>query len=126
MKKHSEKYTLEKIESVSKKLRSLPPVEKSKQSLSKQETVKILAKEIANLKKRGYTLDQISELLRGEGLDFATPTLKNYLQRVNDGKSKRKVSDKRSEKSGSKSVILKDTSDQKKAEFSPKPDSEKL
>ncbi len=76
------KYTLEKIETIAQKLRAMPPVEKKKQEHSKIETVKMLRSEIAAMQKRGYSLEQVSEALRGEGLDILTPTLKNYLQRV--------------------------------------------
>lgn len=75
-------YTTEQLEAIALKLRALPPIEKKKQQHSKQEAVKVLSREIAAMQKRGYTLDQISKVLRGEGLDVATPTLKSYLQRA--------------------------------------------
>ena len=80
------KYTTEQLEAIASKLREMPPVEKKKQEHSKQEAVRVLSKEIAALQKRGYTLDQISETLRGEGLSIATPTLKSYLQRAKPAK----------------------------------------
>ena len=33
------------------------------------------------MRKRGYTLEQVSEVLRGKGLDITERTLRNYLQR---------------------------------------------
>jgi DNA-binding transcriptional MerR regulator len=72
------KYAAEKLESIAQKLRALPPVEK-KRDYNKRETVEVLAKEIHELQKRGYSLEQVGEMLRGEGLDIATPTLKTYL-----------------------------------------------
>ena len=80
------KYTTEKIEAIAAKLREMPPVEAKKQGHSKQEVVRLLSKEIASLQKRGYTLTQIAETLRVEGLSIATPTLKSYLQRAKPGK----------------------------------------
>ena len=62
------KCTTEQLEAIAAKLREMPPIEKKKQEHSKQDAVRILSKEIALLQKRGYTLDQISETLRGEGL----------------------------------------------------------
>ena len=59
----------------------MPAIEK-KNLHSKQEAVKLLAKEITAMQKRGYTLEQISEALKGQGLAVATPTLKSYLQRA--------------------------------------------
>ncbi len=75
-------YTTEQIEGIATKLREMPPVEKKKQQHSKQEAIRLLSKEINALKKRGYTMDHISEALRGEGFDIATPTLKSYLHRA--------------------------------------------
>ncbi|AMM18772.1 protein mobC (plasmid) [Burkholderia sp. PAMC 28687] len=76
------KITPEKIEAIAAKLRELPPIEKPKPEFSKQEAVKLLSKEIVAMQKRGYTLLQISEALRDEGLSLSTPTLKTYLQKA--------------------------------------------
>jgi methionine synthase II (cobalamin-independent) len=76
------KYTTEQLTTIAAKLRDMPAIEKPKQELSKQAAVAVLAREITSLRKRGYTLVQVAEALRGEGLDIATPTLKNYLQRT--------------------------------------------
>lgn len=75
-------YTTGFLESMAKRLREMPEVEQKERIHSKQESVKYLAKEIVALQKRGYTLDQITEALRGGGMDIATPTLKSYLQRA--------------------------------------------
>jgi hypothetical protein len=75
-------YTTEQLDAIAVKLRALPPIEKKKQLHSKQEAVRKLAKDITAMQKNGYTLDEISKILRGEGLDVATPTLKSYLQRA--------------------------------------------
>ena len=76
------KYTAEQIEAIATHLKAMPPVEKKKQEFSKQEAVKILIKEITLLQKRGYSLSQIADTLKGQGLDIASPTLKSYLQRA--------------------------------------------
>ena len=81
-------YSNEKLGAIAAKLKTMPVIEKKNQEHSKQDAVKVLAKEIAALQKRGYTLDQIAETLRGEGLDITTPTLKSYLQRIKAGKNK--------------------------------------
>lgn len=83
-------FTTEQIEAIAAKLHEMPAVEKKDQKHSKQEAIKRLAKEINAMKKRGYTLDQIAETLRGEGLDIAIPTLKSYLQRAK-GKAGKKA-----------------------------------
>lgn len=84
------KYTVEKIEKIQIKLRSMPTVEKDKAEINRRESVKMLAKEIGELQKRGYTLEQIAHLLRDEGLAVATPTLKSYLQRAKSSTVKNK------------------------------------
>ena len=60
----------------------MPTVEKEKAEINRRESVRMLAKEIGELQKRGYTLEQIAHLLKDEGLAVATPTLKSYLQRA--------------------------------------------
>jgi hypothetical protein len=81
------KYTQEKLEKIADKLREMPEV-KSKREHSKQESVKILYKEIADMQKRGYTLEQIAEVLSGEGLQITTPTLKSYYRELNQRQKK--------------------------------------
>ncbi|TFW18289.1 protein mobC [Duganella callida] len=82
------KYTSEQIDAIAAKLKGLPAVEKRNQHFSKQEAIALLTKEITALQKRGYTLQQIAEALRGEGLDIATPTLKSYLLRNRTARQK--------------------------------------
>ena len=115
------KYTTEQLEAIAAKLREMPLIEKKKQEHSKQEAVKLLSKEIALMQKRGYTLDQISEALRGEGLAVATPTLKSYLQRAKPASKKQPV--QAQEDTPPPRPSVKKTTDASKATFTPKPDS---
>ena len=117
------KYTTEQLEAIASKLREMPPVEKKKQEHSKQEAVRVLAKEIAALQKRGYTLDQISETLRGEGLSIATPTLKSYLQRA---KLAKKAPVQAPGDTPPRLPAVKKPADTSKATFTPKPDSDDI
>ena len=117
------KYTTEQLEAIAAKLRDMPPVEKKKQEHSKQEAVRILAKEIAALQKRGYTLDQISETLRGEGLSIATPTLKSYLQRAKPAK---KAPAQAPGDTPPPLPAVKKHAETSKATFTPKPDSDDI
>lgn len=75
-------YTTGFLKSMAERMREMPEVEPAERIHSKQESISFLAKEISGMQKRGYTLDQISEFLRGGGMDIATPTLKSYLQRA--------------------------------------------
>jgi len=115
------KYTTEQLESIAEKLRGMPVVEKKKQEHSKQEAVKVLSKEIVLMQRRGYTLDQISEALRGEGLAVATPTLKSYLQRAKP--ASKKTPTPASVDTPPALPVVKKPSGTPKATFTPKPDS---
>ncbi|MGU0198562.1 hypothetical protein ACVXHY_23820 (plasmid) [Enterobacter roggenkampii] len=119
------KHTTEQLEAIAAKLREMPPVEKKKQEHSKQDAVRILSKEIALLQKRGYTLDQISETLRGEGLSIATPTLKSYLQRAKPAK-KAPVHAPGDTPRPRPRPAVKKPADTSKATFTPKPDSDDI
>ena len=117
------KHTTEQLEAIAAKLREMPPVEKKKQEHSKQDAVRILSKEIALLQKRGYTLDQISETLRGEGLSIATPTLKSYLQRAKLAKT---APVHAPGDTPPRLPAVKKPADTSKATFTPKPDSDDI
>jgi alanyl-tRNA synthetase len=86
------RYTKEQVEKVKEKLKNLPPIEENK-DLSKQEAIKMLQKDILLLQKRGYSLEKIAEVLKQEGVEISTPTLKSYLQRGKQT-SKKKPEDK--------------------------------
>ena len=121
------KYTTEQLEAIAAKLREMPPVEKKQQEHSKQEAVRVLSKEIAALQKRGYTLDQISETLRGEGLSIATPTLKSYLQRAKPVATKKAHAQAHGDTPPPPRPAGKKPADAaSKATFTPKPDSDDI
>jgi methionine synthase II (cobalamin-independent) len=124
-------YTNEKLAAISAKLKTMPVIEKKKQEHSKQDAVKVLSKEIASLQKRGYTLDQIAETLRGEGLDITTPTLKSYLQRIKVGKNKQQKDPKKEQQNTitpehKKPADADKSETSSKASFTPKPDSDDI
>jgi hypothetical protein len=81
-------YTLEQTEEMVSALRALPAMDSSQRRLTKQAVVKRLAREIAALQARGYTIEQIVECLRGIGFEISTPTLKSYLQRAKNRRGK--------------------------------------
>ena len=89
MNKKQTRYTQKQAEAIAEKLKSLPPVEKN--YLSKQELVAALADEIKSLQQRGYSLEQIADTLKGTGFDIATPTLRNYLQKTNKPKARKRA-----------------------------------
>ena len=77
------RFSKDEITGVATKLRELPPKDDAKKH-TKRDAVLVLSREITELKKRGYTLEQIAEALSASGLPISTPTLKNYLQRAKD------------------------------------------
>lgn len=120
-------YTTEQLETIAARLKAMPPIEKKKQEHSKQDSIKILAKEITSLQKRGYSLDQIAETLRGEGLDITTPTLKSYLQRIKATKSKPKKEQAKAQRDTAQSADNNPmTATASKATFEPRPDSDDI
>lgn len=82
--------TVEQVEQISAKLKELPAVENKKRPVSKQEAIKLLARDIKAMQARGYTLEQVSELLKQLGVSLATPTLRSYLRRSGGGTSPKK------------------------------------
>ena len=75
-------YTTEQLETISSKLGELPAVEKRKRQHNKKDAIRLLARDIASLRTRGYTLGQIAEILTRESLEITERTLRNYLQQL--------------------------------------------
>jgi len=78
---------LETLEAVREKMKSAPEVAKEKRTVSKQESIKELKREIEAMQKKGYTLDDIAKFMTDGGIQITTPTLKSYLQRTKPGKT---------------------------------------
>ena len=74
-------YTEDEIKEFSKKLKELPAIKKQK-NITKMEAVKLLKNDIIELRKRGYSVENISESMNGIGLDISIGTLKSYLARA--------------------------------------------
>jgi hypothetical protein len=87
-------YTLERVNEIGAALRALPARDPSERRLHKQMVIRQLVEEITALQNKGYTLEQVATLLRTEGVEVTTPTLKSYLSRVRkaSGKGARKAS----------------------------------
>ena len=75
-------YTVESANRMAEELRAIPAKDPAKRKLDKQGMVSLLAGELIALQKRGYTIEEVAEGLRGRGFTITTPTLKNYLQRA--------------------------------------------
>lgn len=91
-------YTLELIEQIAEHMRALPEIEKTKIEKTRPEAVKLLAKEIKELQKKGYTLDQVASIITEKGIEIKTGTLKAYIQRGKDTQEETKPKARRGKK----------------------------
>ena len=121
-------YKAEQLESIAAKLRAMPPMEKKPKDHTKQEAIKVLAREIKAMQARGYSLDHISETLRGEGMAITTPTLKSYLQRTKPIKKVKEAKPEAEAKATTKPITerRKEIPVAAKGKFIPTPDSEEI
>src|ERR1035438_5501649 len=78
------------VEQLRSTLRAVPKAPTAGVDTTKQEAVKLLAREIEGLQRRGYSLEQIAEMLKGGGLIVSTPTLKSYLSRAKTARDRGK------------------------------------
>jgi hypothetical protein len=74
--------TREQIEKARERLTQAPAPPAASVNATKQEAVRSLVGEIRALQRRGYTLEQVAEMLREEAILLTTQTLKNYLARA--------------------------------------------
>ena len=94
-------YTVESANWLIAELRAIPAKDPAKRKLDKQAMVSLLASELVALQKRGYSIEEVAEGLRGRGFAITTPTLKNYLQRAKNKSEKRAKSGARTASSRS-------------------------
>ncbi|NMZ14947.1 hypothetical protein HBO07_27185 [Pseudomonas proteolytica] len=84
------KIAIETIENLQESLKSLPAVEVKKREVSKPEAVQMLAAQVSDLQKKGYTIEMIAEIFTANGLDIKPQTLKSYLTRAKGLKGPKK------------------------------------
>jgi hypothetical protein len=78
--------TVGRVKLLADKYRNIPKVNDDARVISKTEAVKMLMPEIRALRKKGYTLEQIADMLREDEIDITMNTLKSYIQRLNRSK----------------------------------------
>ena len=88
MGKRNTEYTREQIERMAAKLDALPKIEKAR--FGQRDAIERLSKSILNVLKRGYSMDDIADSLREEGLKLTASTLKTYLHRATAKSTKTK------------------------------------
>jgi hypothetical protein len=90
----------EQIEKLRAMLKTAPEAPANSANTTKQEAVRLLAGEIRAHQRRGYSLEQVAEFLKGGGLDLTTPTLKNYLSRAKAAQKLRQRAGERAKAGG--------------------------
>jgi hypothetical protein len=78
----SKKLTEETVDNLAARMRGLPELPKKDRVLSKVDAVRRLAKEIRGLRDRGYSMEQIAELLSEGGVQVTPRALGSYMTRV--------------------------------------------
>jgi hypothetical protein len=88
------------VEQLRSTLKAVPKAPAASLDTTKQDAVKLLAREIEGLQRRGYSLEQIAEMLKGGGLVVSTPTLKSYLSRAKTMRERSKGAGRRRKAAG--------------------------
>jgi hypothetical protein len=78
------------IAEIAEKARKMPPAPAAEVNVTKQEAVRLLAREIEGLQRKGYTMAQIAASFSGDGLELSTATLKSYMSRAQTSKRPRR------------------------------------
>ncbi|WP_156902035.1 hypothetical protein [Azohydromonas australica] len=73
--------TVAQVDDLRLKLREMPAQEETKQKLTLQQAIARMADELTELQRRGYSMDDIANILRGTGLEISPQSLKSYLSR---------------------------------------------
>jgi hypothetical protein len=81
-------YTLEDGLRLRALLRAAPDKDPNQRRMDKQAIVKFVVEDIAAIQARGYTLEEIAELLATGNFEVTLPTLKSYLQRTRKTRAK--------------------------------------
>jgi hypothetical protein len=71
--------SIEDIEALRRELEALP--RHQPQSVSKQDAVALLAKQLGAAQRRGYSADELAQMFANRGISINAPTLRGYLQR---------------------------------------------
>ncbi len=75
------RYRMDQIEALKVELAMLPAVDSRRREVTKQEAVRQMASMIESLRRRGYTFDDIAEILTARGFQIAGGTLRSCFRR---------------------------------------------
>ena len=97
------------LEKVSEMLQELPP--KPKDELSLKEAIAEMYEKITAALNRGYSHAEISEVLKGQGLQISSSTLKSYLAQVKPSDAPKRAKQPRKAKAEASSDVVDATSE---------------
>lgn len=80
--------TLADVERIREAMKAMPEVKPEERNLNNQEAVIQLNEEIAAMRSKGYTWDQVAEFFTKNGIDIKATTLKSYARRAGAGSAK--------------------------------------
>jgi len=78
--------SIEDIEALRRELEALP--QHQPQSVSKQDAVALLAKQLGAAQRRGYSAEELAQMLSTRGIAINGPTLRGYMQRSRKTRSR--------------------------------------
>lgn len=76
------KLTRSLVDEAADKLKSLGPIPKEQQEVSKIDAIKLLRSQIKALQKKGYSMEQVAETLTECGIPITAATLSSYLNKT--------------------------------------------
>lgn len=85
-----ERYEIDKIQSIAQGLASLPQTERVVK-VNKTQTVKLLLNDIKAAQAKGYTVEQISEHLKQQGINISVTLIRNALSKAKTARGRSKV-----------------------------------
>jgi hypothetical protein len=76
-------HTVKQMEALRMTLSAMPPIDDGERELSKRQAIAMLARDIRDLQRKGYTYEMIAQALSSNGLDMSVATLKSYITKAN-------------------------------------------
>lgn len=89
------RYVLSNVEAIGKELEMLPEMDADDRPVTTREAVLLLLEQIRTLRKKGYSLEKVSQVLTERGLRITVHTLRGYLQKASKRKRQRRTTEPR-------------------------------
>lgn len=82
--------TIADVEKIRAAMRSLPEVQAEERAIGNQEAISQLSDDIAAMRSKGYTWEEVAEFFAKNGIAIKATTLKSYARRAGAGSQKSK------------------------------------